>query len=62
MDGPKSFLTARYGYLFVMIATILVGIISFIRAMDHHWGDRGSYMIAAAIAFGAATLASKSRS
>ena len=61
MDGPKSFLTARYGYLFVMIALIITGIVAFFRGIEGHGHDRGSYMIAAAIAFGAATLASRGR-
>ena len=61
MTGMKSFLTARYGYVFVMMATILVGIVAFINAVQTHAKDEGSYMIAAAIAFGAATLSSRGR-
>ena len=57
----KSFLTARFGYVFAMTATVLVGIIALVRAIDSSWHDRASYLVAAAIAFGAVTLASKSR-
>jgi len=61
VDGPRSFLTARFGYLFVMIALVITGIVAFIRAVETHGHDQGSYLIAAAIAFGAATLASRGR-
>lgn len=60
MDGLKSFLTARYGYLLVMMATVLVGIVALARALDRQSGDSG-HLIAAAVAFGAATLSSRGR-
>jgi len=56
----KSFLTVRYGYVLVMMTTLLVGIIALVRAVDRGSGDSGN-LTAAAIAFGAATLASRGR-
>ncbi|HZN62838.1 MAG TPA: hypothetical protein VFC90_10590 [Planctomycetota bacterium] len=44
-----------------MIALVITGIVAFIRAVETHGHDQGSYLIAAAIAFGAATLASRGR-
>jgi hypothetical protein len=43
-----------------MMATLLVGIIALVRTIDRGSGDSGN-LIAAAIAFGAATLSSKGR-
>ena len=56
----KSFVTARYGYVLVMMVTILIGIIGLVRALNHHGSESGN-LTAAAIAFGAATLASRGR-
>jgi len=61
VDGLRSFLTVRFGYLFVMMATILIGVIAFFRAIETHGRDPGLHMIAASIAFGAAVLSSRGR-
>ncbi|HEY3225391.1 MAG TPA: hypothetical protein VGK61_00185 [Planctomycetota bacterium] len=61
MDGMKSFLTARYGYVLSMLILMVIGIVALVRAFDWPHGDDSGNLIAAAVAFGAITLASKNR-